>query len=426
MAGTDQMLLGRYMWYELVHTVGQCCALCHARHACRGFAFRDGDVCFLFASVSASVPMPGTTSGRVQGKAQGQPKETVAPGVSVPVMCRTLDGQCDCPTATFAPERFTRRQACAALHTGGDRPTPVLISGDSLYRDIWTTMALWLLTLEGIDVRLMAGQQTHAACFAHAWKVLDWLEATSMLKEKGFYEERNVLRDTSGRPVASTSVFRVCQGSVHLHYAKANRFTDLPRVVAVLKSAREAQHPFAIWATGGGLWEMPQHPSDDSPMRRWVEAIVSHAGLAEQTVYVGLHRRLVSRTPKRYQAYAQGPQGNARIRSWNAIAETVCGERGIKVVRTFGVTESLPEHFGGTEDGMHMSFWINLQKVQLLLAEVAPLDRPLTDPQYAQCQQWPALLWRPACLRAVHTRLECAEWPNNLWRDTCLRNVDPL
>ena len=86
---------------------------------------------------------------------------------------------------------------------------------------------------------------------------------------------------------------------------------------------------------------------------------------ADHVVVVGTHFRIIDLAPKPYRAYAQGPQGNAKIRLWNRLMKRYSGD--YKFVDPYNITSSLTKAYEDTEDGMHMGFWINLQKVLLAL-----------------------------------------------------------
>ena len=92
----------------------------------------------------------------------------------------------------------------------------MLFAGDSLIRDMWTTLGIWLLVLDGIDAVEAAAFNHRAACMANAWKYLDYLGMTDLMKQK------KVLVDENGYRTIS-----VCGGKTKLLFQSANQFGDL-------------------------------------------------------------------------------------------------------------------------------------------------------------------------------------------------------
>ena len=145
----DRKWQGDRMWDELTDSPGSCCSRCSKRAGCTAYSYISGD-CLLFSNADRSIPDPGAISGRLHL-------------YRAPPDCRTLGTPCDCPPSTWAAPRAEdlpdRAVACGML--SGRR---LFAAGDSLVRDVWTALALWLLVADGVDAVLRAGLRHHAAC----------------------------------------------------------------------------------------------------------------------------------------------------------------------------------------------------------------------------------------------------------------------
>ena len=168
---------GVFMWDELTDTVAGCCARCHLRHHCVAFTYA-AHTCFMYQAVHDMEVQTGAVSGRITGTQD-----------EVPPDCRTSVSPCDCPRTTWSVEpgmMLERTDACAVLSN-----KTVYVSGDSLMRDLWTTMAMWLLVLDGINPIMDSGAENHAACMSNAWKILDFIGITDKLKKGGLIREQD-------------------------------------------------------------------------------------------------------------------------------------------------------------------------------------------------------------------------------------------
>jgi hypothetical protein len=87
---------------------------------------------------------------------------------------------------------------CALLHN-----MTVLFSGDSLVRDQFTALGLWILHhVDGVfDLDRIVPH--HARCMTNHWKMLDYSGTTNMLKDAGVQK-------------LSPMSFTVCHGNVVL------------------------------------------------------------------------------------------------------------------------------------------------------------------------------------------------------------------
>jgi hypothetical protein len=241
------------------------------------------------------------------------------------------------------------------------RGKTVFAAGDSLIRDMWTALVVWLLVLDGIDVVFEAGAHHHAACMACAWKFLEFLGVEQRLKARGILVEGP----------SNTRVITVCGGGTRIVFSSAPRFSDLNAEENAITSGFGTLDLFFI---GAGVHEMVSAGDDESAVREWARAVASLArrGIARHTVIVGTHARIIELAPQQYRGYAEGPQGNAKIRSWNAAIKAELGDdHSIEWVDPYAITVNLDKTYEDSEDGMHMGFWVNLQKIQLLLNQIS-------------------------------------------------------
>ncbi len=331
---------GKPFWEELTDTPEGCCNKCLKRHECFMFNHR-GYVCNMFHRLDKGGLK--TEGGVVSGAVTG--------GFEVPFDCRTKGKHCSCPKSTWALnlafDKFpTRASACSKL------PSTMLFAGDSLIRDMWTTLGIWLLVLDGIDAVEAAAFNHRAACMANAWKYLDYLGMTDLMKQK------KVLVDENGYRTIS-----VCGGKTKLLFQSANQFGDLS---GLSKSMNSRTSKIDIFIIGGGIHNMVRHGDNEKPLVSWLSRISSlkDKNTIDQIIVVGTHYRIIELAPKPYRRYAKGPQGNKKILRWNEIMKQNSGE--YTFVNPYNITSSLTESYEDTEDGMHMGFWINLQKVFLV------------------------------------------------------------
>ena len=83
------------------------------------------------------------------------------------------------------------------------------------------------------------------------------------------------------------------------------------------------------------MHEMVIAGDDEGPVREWTRRVAAAVEpppapadgaaaaakpVARGVVVLGTHARIAALAPKQYRAYAQGPQGNAKILQWNAAA----------------------------------------------------------------------------------------------------------
>jgi hypothetical protein len=291
-------------WDELVPDVGSCCARCRKRNSCVAFSFVS-DACLLFSRLTGSVQDPGCVSALVDTH-------------PAPPDCRTLGTPCDCPPSTWAApnpaDDLPDRAAACELLAGRQ----LFAAGDSLVRDTWTALALWLLVADGVDVVLRAGANHHAACLSCAWKMLILLGVKQDLEARGLLVE--------GPP--ETYSLSACGGRASLAFIPAPRFSDLDSVLATV--AERARGGVAdLLVVGAGVHEMVHAGDDEAPVRAWARRVTAAAGpapppadgtgvAARGAVVLGTHARIAALAPAQYRDYAEGPQGNAKIRGWNA------------------------------------------------------------------------------------------------------------
>jgi hypothetical protein len=182
------------------------------------------------------------------------------------------------------------------------------------------------------------------------WKMLGYSGTTNMLKDAG------VLK-------LSPMSFTVCHGNVVLKYEGTNTFADI-------RNQWPTGANTDVWIVGSGVHQMVTFGKDETlvfQFAKWLDALQSQSP-STRMVYVGTHHRIIELAPTPYRGYAEGPQGNLKIKRWNQIFNETC--KHVPVVDPYSITEALDLHYGDTEDGMHFGFWVNLQKVQLVLASL--------------------------------------------------------
>ena len=335
---------GHLMWYELSKSLELCCSICKSRYPCVAFTYKphDASMCLLYDSVTTSAP------GEV-GTLSGQFGHHVAPPD-----CRRMGAKpCDCPKHTWAAENMhdlVNRSAACTLLRGR-----VHFMGDSIIRDLWTTAALWLLVLDGFDPFFLSpGLYTHAACMANQWKYLENFGIIDILQARGLFKN---------------DVFKVCGGDVELVYHFGRQFGDLPNTVQAVKGYRE--DVASVFVVGAGVLHMTEVGDNVEPVRQWALDLLRYAeqvSVAQRIVFMGMHHRVHELSPVQFAAEAAGSQGNAKIRLWNSIVSGVA-QTSTKLIASdsYNITERMDASYRDTDDGMHMGFWVNLQKWQSML-----------------------------------------------------------
>jgi hypothetical protein len=291
-------------WDELVPDAGACCARCRKRHSCVAFSFVS-DTCLLFTRVTGNVHDPGCISAFLDA-------------YPAPPDCRTLGTPCDCPPSTWAatnPDDLPDRAAACELLAGRQ----LFAAGDSLVRDTWTSLVLWLIVADGVDVVLRAGTNHHAACMPCAWKMLILLGVKRDMQARGLLVEG---------PQETIRV-SACGGRASLAFIPAPLFSDLERVK---RTVTESAHGGVadLLLIGAGVHEMVKAGGDEAPVRAWARLVTEAAAsaadnaaaaprpVARGAVVIGTHARIAALAPPQYRDYAEGPQGNVPIRAWNA------------------------------------------------------------------------------------------------------------
>jgi len=239
--------------------------------------------------------------------------------------------------------KISRKKACHLLDG-----KEVLFTGDSLVRDTWTSMGLWLS-----DSGNMKTKENFAQCMANHWKMLKWSGVEDIIKANG------ILTSVSG-----VSTFKVCNSRVKLHYTGEKRFKDIPLVVNKIKTLG-----IDVWIVGAGIHEMVREGQSLDKIKNFA-VWLSEQETPRRIIYMGTHRRIASRAPKPYRKYAYGEQGNEKIRLWNSIMAAHPTSSVLSVIDPYFITEGLKDNYSNTEDGMHFGYWVNLLKGQLLLQEI--------------------------------------------------------
>jgi hypothetical protein len=175
--------------------------------------------------------------------------------------------------------KISRKKACHLL----DRKE-VLFTGDSLVRDTWTSMGLWLS-----DSGNMKTKENFAQCMANHWKILKWSGVEDIIKANG------ILTSVSG-----VSTFKVCNSRVKLHYTGEKRFKDIPPVSNKIKILG-----IDVWIVGVGIHEMVREGQSLDNIKNFA-VWLSEQETPRRIIYMGTHRRIASRAPKPYRKYAYG------------------------------------------------------------------------------------------------------------------------
>jgi hypothetical protein len=248
----------------------------------------------MFERVDVIVHDPGSVSSRLLH-------------VHAPPDCRTQGTPCACPESTWATPRadnmMDRATACSLL-----RGRTILAGGDSLVRDMWTSLALWLLVVDGVDAVHRAGANHHAACMVCAWKFLEFLGVKQELEARGLLVEGS----------SGTYTMSVCSGQARMIFRPAPLFGDLGAIEQAVAAVPGGSVDLLIM--GAGVHEMVGAGDNEDGVRWWARSVaaLTRSGAARRAVIVGTHSRIIERAPPQYREYAQGPQGNAKIRAWNA------------------------------------------------------------------------------------------------------------
>ena len=137
----------------------------------------------------------------------------------------------------------------------------MFFAGDSLIRDVWTTLGIWLLVLDNIDAVEAAAFNHRAACMVNAWKYLDYLGITKLMRRKKVLVDENGYR-----------TIRVCGGGTKLLFQSANQFNDLS---GLSKSINSLASKVDVFVIGGGVHNMVTHGDNEKPLVSWLSRISS-------------------------------------------------------------------------------------------------------------------------------------------------------
>jgi len=179
------------MWHELCDTKERCQQLCQSRVRCRTSHMSDDITCELKGTprnknIDVITQLLKDNNDRVAQQHQQRnntnteirdndhPKSRSSNSVgnlnqssfpTTPLSCRTAGHPCDCRHGgTYQTHRptsssYTEKETCLQL-----KGKTILFTGDSLIRDVWTTMAISLLKEDGIDIQHLAATENHVAC----------------------------------------------------------------------------------------------------------------------------------------------------------------------------------------------------------------------------------------------------------------------
>ena len=349
------------MWDELCASAEACQDLCTERLRCVKSYMTDQITCRLFSQT----PRNKNILEIINFDQTPRPwNPELKPATNLPPeSCRTMDKSCDCRKGgVYRTIPFTRKETCARLHN-----QTILFTGDSLVRDVWTTFALWLLVEDGIDVQQLANVENHVACFFQAWKMLRYMGLVHYLQEKkklymSMREELNL--DYDGR------LFVVCNGNVRLIMFSENQLAMIQSNVPIHINKIKP----SIWVVGAGVHNMVEQGDSLSALKEFSTFLNTKAETTEHLqsiIYIGTHYRHVERTPKPYLDYAKGPQGNVKIKKWNQLMND--NAKSYVSIDPWNYTKNVVskvDWYRDTEDGFHMGYFINLQKVQMVIEKI--------------------------------------------------------
>ena len=194
-----------FMWEELTDSLQHCSNICTSRARCAHSTFQ-GISCKLYSNVERQKNIPLLRTHQNTPTGSWSRDDDSNTNTNVPTDCRTMGNSCDCRKGgMYRPIPFTREETCAKIGN-----STILFTGDSLVRDVWTTLSLWLLVLDGHDVQKLANTENHAACFFQAWKMLRYMGVVNYLQKQRLLI-MNMRKDLhvnyDGR------LFRVCGGA---------------------------------------------------------------------------------------------------------------------------------------------------------------------------------------------------------------------
>ena len=319
-----------YMWDELCDSADLCRQRCELRSPCIAFEWTSNGECHMYRDSGYTYPK-------------------ISPEAAPEYVDCAI---CDCPESTRVRNPKTRQETCTLLND-----KTIRFAGDSLVRDQWTTLGVWLSSLE-MDIFDARHVEHHAACMINAWKFLHYLDIESRLKQRGLYS------DVGERGI---SEFNVCSGKTKIQFVGLNTFDAIQNYF----DESDKLSSIDLLIVGGGIHQMVTYGNDERRLLKfmtWLDNKAEEKTGKTKVIYVGTHHRIIERAPTPYREYAEGPQGNTKIQRWNSL---FCHGLNIAVcVDPYWITESLTHSYADTEDGMHMGAWVNLQKVQLILTVV--------------------------------------------------------
>jgi hypothetical protein len=382
-----------FMWEELSDTRKHCADLCKKRLRCVKFWFQ-GILCRLFSTFPRNpniesygkMKRPWTLTTTTSTNATST--EPIPKQATVPIDCQTMGDSCDCRHGgMYRSVPFTRKETCKKI-----KDQTILFTGDSLIRDVWTTLSLWLLVEDGYDVQYISSIENHVACFFQAWKMLRYTGMVNYLTSKKvlFMSIREDLQlPYNGR------MFLVCGGRTKLVFEDEKKLSSVkqnsPNLIKKLQPH--------IWVLGAGVHNMVEegesinginafstflndlgkdngilpierNSSTSSSSRSRINSNSNSNSNRKlnQIIYIGTHYRIVERTPLPYLQFARGPQGNSKIQKWNNIMDKNAVY--YEPINPYEYTKSVVstvDWYRDTEDGFHMGWWVNIQKVQMII-----------------------------------------------------------
>ena len=166
-----------------------------------------------------------------------------------------------------------------------------------------------------------------------------------------------------------SGLFSVCNGLTKLIFFQINNFNEIKLNVEQNNYLQKIQ-PYA-WIVGAGVHNMVEAQNSIQGITDFSQFLNAQARLglgSTRVIYMGTHFRIVKKTPKPYLEHAKLLQGNEKIQLWNKIMSTNAVY--YMAINPFAFTKSVVgnvDWYRDTEDGFHMGYWVNHEKVQMVV-----------------------------------------------------------
>lgn len=419
--------LSGYMYTEhALPSLKDCCATCRERRNCADVTF-SGSACKLYATFLK--PDSTQLSRCAAAGLANLTTPTLHGGDDRAYRTHFGQGACEATTRPTTAPLVSAAAAAARVWRSRNEVCTLLagkswyFSGDSLSRDMWSTLLIWLLEGQASTVDARQAVDPAVACRANEWKYLHYHGVLDCLVGNGVIAvEKNGPFGHLGGGVVTA---RVCgnvatdnasQNGGSLHYQLVGGLKDVQLVAPALSRTGQPgfslrgdegeQRPTTVWVTGPGVAEVVK---PDGDLMSWLETVKAttarHPDM--QTVLVGTHRRNPARAPPLLATLVaeDGAQGNRRNQHWNQLVRGFVSRSGQTSTATGGAPanasrgnrSSQSPRIGyvdtfdiivgdlGTADGLHVGFFANLRKLQRILQHLCP-DPPL-EPVHAPASE---------------------------------------